>query len=61
MKGVVCFGVAVCLLLTAALPAQSQYSQYNQLLQGTQLRLILLNGLCTSGARYGDPFTSVGA
>ncbi len=59
MKGVVCFGVVVCLLLTAALPAQSQYSQYNQLLQGTQLRLILLNGLSTSVARDGDPFTAV--
>lgn len=56
MKGAVCFGVAVCLLFTAALPAQSQS---NQLLQGTQLRLVLLNGLSTSVARDGDPFTTV--
>ncbi len=56
MKGVVSLGVAVCLVLAAALPVQSQS---NQLLQGTQIRLVLLNGLSTSVARDGDPFTAV--
>lgn len=56
MKGVVSIGVAVCLILTAAVPVQSQS---NQLVQGTQIRLVLLNGLSTSVARDGDPFTAV--
>jgi len=56
MKGVVSIGVAVCLILTAAVPAQSQS---NQLVQGTQIHLVLLNGLSTSVARDGDPFTAV--
>ena len=56
MKGVVSLGVAVCLVFPAALPAQSQS---NQLLQGTQIRLVLLNGLSTSVARDGDPFAAV--
>jgi hypothetical protein len=49
----VCFGAVACLLLLAT-PAA--HSQSNQLLQGTQLRLVLLNGLTTSVARSGDPF-----
>ncbi len=56
MKGVVSFGVAVCLIFSATLPVQAQS---NQLLQGTQIRLVLLNGLSTSVARDGDPFTAV--
>jgi hypothetical protein len=56
MKGVVSIGVAVCLIFSAALPVQAQS---NQLLQGTQVRLVLLNGLSTSVARDGDPFTAV--
>ncbi len=56
MKAVVSLGVAACLLFTAALPASSQPKQ---LYQGTQLRLVLLNGLSTSVARAGDPFTAV--
>ena len=56
MKGVVSLGVAVCLLFPAAFPV---HSQPNQLLQGTQLRLVLLNGLSTSVARDGDPFAAV--
>jgi len=60
MKGVVSIGVAVCLILTAAVPVQSQFqSQSNQLVQGTQIRLVLLNGLSTSVTRGGDPFTAV--
>jgi len=56
MKGVVSLGVAVCLAFSATLPAQSQS---NELLQGTQIRLVLLNGLSTSVARDGDPFAAV--
>ena len=56
MKKVVCLLAAVCLVLTAAVPVQSQSS--NQLMQGTQLRLVLLNGLSTSVARDGDPFVA---
>jgi hypothetical protein len=56
MKGVVSIGVEACLLFPAALPAQSQS---NQLLRGTQIRLVLLNGLSSSVARDGDPFAAV--
>ncbi|MBI3663440.1 MAG: hypothetical protein HY234_10380 [Acidobacteria bacterium] len=55
MKRFLALGVAVSLFLLAAPPAQSQS---NQLLQGTQLRLVLLNGLTTSVAREGDPFVA---
>ena len=53
MKRVVILGAVLSLLLLAAHPAQAQS---NQLLQGTQLRLVLLNGLSTSVAKDGDPF-----
>jgi hypothetical protein len=53
MKRILALGVAVSLFLLAAPPVRSQS---NQLLQGTQLRLVLLNGLTTSVAREGDPF-----
>ncbi len=56
MKGVISIGLAVCLFFAAALPVQSQS---NQLVQGTQIHLVLLNGLSTSVARDGDPFTAV--
>ena len=56
MKGVLSLGVAVCLAVAIAVPASAQS---NQLLQGTQIRLVLLNGLSTSVARDGDPFTAV--
>jgi hypothetical protein len=49
-------GVVVCLLLAAAIPV---CAQSHQVLQGTQVRLTLLNGLSTSVARDGDPFTAV--
>ncbi len=55
MRGVVSVGVAVCLVFAAALPVQSQS---NQLLQGTQIHLVLLTGLSSSVARDGDPFTA---
>lgn len=55
MKRILALGAAVSLLLLAAPPVRSQS---NQLLQGTQLRLVLLNGLSTSVAREGDPFVA---
>lgn len=57
MKRILGMGAVVCLLLPAALAAQSLSNA--ELLQGTQLRLVLLNGLTTSVARDGDPFTAV--
>ena len=58
MKRLFTLGVAVCLLLIpAALSAQAPTNI--QLLQGTQLRLVLLNGLSTTVARDGDPFLAV--
>ena len=56
MRAAISVGVAVCLFFGAPLPL---WSQSNQVLQGTQLRLILLNGLSTSVAREGDPFAAV--
>lgn len=56
MKARLCLGAALALLLVAAAPA---FAQNHQLLQGTQIRLILQNGLSTSVARDGDPFTAV--
>jgi hypothetical protein len=56
MKARLCLGAALGLLLAAASPV---FAQNHQLLQGTQLRLVLQNGLSTSVARDGDPFTAV--
>ncbi len=56
MKVKLMTGVVVCLLLAAAIPVSAQF---HQVLQGTQVRLTLLNGLSTSVARDGDPFTAV--
>ncbi len=56
MRSLLALGVAVCLLFPAAFPLRAQS---NQLLQGTQLRLVLLNGLSTAVARDGDPFLAV--
>lgn len=49
----VCAAVSLLLLLVPAVHAQS-----NQVVPGTQVRLILLNGLSTSVAHDGDPFTA---
>jgi hypothetical protein len=57
MRRVLCLCVAVSLVFVTAPPVQSQST--NQLLQGTQLKLVLLNGLSTSVARDGDPFAAV--
>lgn len=56
MKRFSAFGAVV---LLALLFTPAVYAQSNQLMQGTQLRLVLLNGLSTSVARDGDPFTAV--
>ena len=53
MKRLSLFVLAASLTLFLA-PAA--YSQNAQLMQGTQVRLVLLNGLSTSVARSGDPF-----
>jgi hypothetical protein len=49
-----CAVVACILLLTPAV-----YAQANQLQPGTQVRLSLLNGVSTSVAHDGDPFTAI--
>jgi len=56
MKARLCLGAALALLLAAASPV---FAQNHQLLQGTQIRLTLLNGLSTTVAHDGDPFTAV--
>jgi hypothetical protein len=56
MKARLCLGAALVVLLALAVPASAQN---HQLLQGTQIRLTLQNGLSTSIARDGDPFTAV--
>lgn len=56
MKRSLLFVLAASLTLFLA-PAV--HSQTTQLMQGTQVRLTLLNGLSTSVARTGDPFVAV--
>jgi len=50
---------AVVLLALLLLPASAVQAQSNQVVPGTQIRLTLLNGLSTSVAHNGDPFTAV--
>ncbi|MGH9776242.1 MAG: hypothetical protein ACRD50_15000 [Candidatus Acidiferrales bacterium] len=59
MKRIVVFAVVVSFVLFLTPAVQAQYSHSNQILQGTQIRLTLLNGLSTSVARDGDPFMAV--
>jgi hypothetical protein len=59
MKRFITLGAVVALALLLVPAVHAQNSQSNQLMQGTQVRLILLNGLSTSVARDGDPFTAV--
>ena len=56
MKRSTCFA-AVALLALSLTPAV--HAQAAQVLQGTQVRLTLLNGLSTSVAHEGDPFEAV--
>jgi hypothetical protein len=57
MKRLLFTSVAVGLLFAA--PARLGGQSGPQLLQGSQIRLVLLNGLSTAVARDGDPFTAV--
>ncbi|HEV2297161.1 MAG TPA: hypothetical protein VGR72_01430 [Candidatus Acidoferrales bacterium] len=56
MKRSILSAVAASLALFLA---PTVHSQTAQLMQGTQVRLVLLNGLSTSVARTGDPFVAV--
>ena len=49
-----CAVVSLALFLTPAV-----YAQANQVQPGTQVRLTLLNGITTSVAHDGDPFTAI--
>ena len=49
-----CAVLSLALVLTPAV-----YAQSNQIVPGTQVRLRLINGLSTSVAHDGDPFTAV--
>jgi hypothetical protein len=48
------FAISLALFLAPAV-----HSQTTQLMQGTQVRLVLLNGLSTSVSRSGDPFSAI--
>ncbi|HXX21204.1 MAG TPA: hypothetical protein VEJ46_17530 [Candidatus Acidoferrum sp.] len=50
---------AVVLLASLLASASAVQAQSNQIVPGTQIRLTLLNGLSTSVAHNGDPFTAV--
>lgn len=50
---------AAMLLAFSLAPASAVYAQSNQIVPGTQIHLTLLNGLSTSVAHNGDPFTAV--
>ena len=52
----ICTGVPFTLLL---LLTPAVYAQSNQIVPGTQVRLNLINGVSTSIAHDGDPFTAV--
>ncbi len=54
MKRIMLLGLVMAVALAIAIPVQSQTVQ--QVLQGTQIKLILLTGLSTSVAKEGDPF-----
>ncbi len=54
MKRIAVLLFVLAMALTAAAPVQSQTVQ--QVLQGTQIKLVLLTGLSSSVAREGDPF-----
>lgn len=52
--------ITICAVLTLALwLSPAVYAQANQIIPGTQVRLTLVNGLSTSVAHKGDPFTAV--
>lgn len=54
--------VSICaaiLLASMLLTASPVHAQANQIIPGTQIRLTLVNGLSSSVAHNGDPFTAV--
>ena len=56
MKRLVIFCAVVSILLFVTSTAQAQS---NQLMQGTQVRLTMINGVSSSVAHDGDPFTAI--
>jgi hypothetical protein len=50
---------ALALLLSFLLLTSTVHAQSNQIIPGTQVRLTLINGLSSSVARVGDPFTAI--
>jgi hypothetical protein len=56
MKRLVIFCAVASILLFVTSTAQAQT---NQLMQGTQVRLTMLNGVSSSVAHDGDPFTAI--
>jgi hypothetical protein len=56
MRKLIVTAAAACLALTLVPVVEAQQTQ---VLQGTQVRLVLLNGMSTSVAREGDPFVAV--
>ena len=56
MRIAVSFLLVVALVCTAA---PTSYAEPHQVIQGTQVRLTLLNGISTAVAREGDPFVAV--
>jgi hypothetical protein len=58
MKRMIAVFAAVSLLALGFFPASVQSQEMQQVLQGTQIRLVLLNGLSSSVAREGDPFAA---
>ncbi len=62
MKRLSLFGAVAILAILIAPAGYAQGNslvQSNQIVQGTQIKLVLLNGLSTSVARSGDPFTAL--
>ena len=52
--------ITLCAVLSLALwLSPAVYAQANQIIPGTQVRLTLVNGLSTSVAHSGDPFTAI--
>jgi hypothetical protein len=50
---------ALILFVSLLLPASTVHAQSNQIVPGTQVRVTLVNGLSSSVARNGDPFTAI--
>ena len=53
------FAVVCAVLLLALWASPAVHAQANQIIPGTQVRLTLVNGLSSSVAHNGDPFTAI--